>query len=72
MKAYQVNYAMEPGLADKYKKGGLDIAIANGQVDYVLPVPATYIIGQDGKIKFAYFDKDYKKRPSVKSLEAAL
>lgn len=72
MKAYQVNYVMEPGLADKYKKGGLDVAMANGQVDYVLPVPATYIIGQDGKIKFAYFDKDYKKRPSVKVLEAAL
>ncbi|KQC01763.1 peroxiredoxin-like family protein [Pedobacter sp. Hv1] len=72
MKAYQVNYAMEPGLADKYKKGGLDVALANGQVDYVLPVPATYIIGRDGKIKFAYFDKDYKKRPSVKLLEAAL
>lgn len=72
MKAYQVNYVMEPGLADKYKKGGLDVAMANGQVDYVLPVPATYIIGQDGKIKFAYFDKDYKKRPSVKLLEAAL
>ncbi len=72
MKAYQVNYVMEPGLADKYKKGGLDVAMANGQVDYVLPVPTTYIIGQDGKIKFAYFDKDYKKRPSVKILEAAL
>lgn len=72
MKAYQVNYVMEPGLADKYKKGGLDVAMANGQVDYVLPVPATYIIGQDGKIKFAYFDKDYKKRPSVKLLEATL
>lgn len=72
MKAYQVNYVMEPGLADKYKKGGLDVAMANGQVDYVLPVPATYIIGQDGKIRFAYFDQDYKKRPSVKLLEAAL
>jgi len=72
MKAYQVNYVMEPGLADKYKKGGLDIAMANGQSDYVLPVPATYIIGKNGKIKYVHFDADYKKRPSVKTLMANL
>lgn len=72
MKAYKVNYVMEPGLADRYKKGGLDVAIANGQTDYVLPVPATYIINKDGKIKYVFFDKDYKKRPSVKNLTANL
>lgn len=72
MKAYQVNYVMEPGLADKYKKGGLDVAMANGQTDYVLPVPATYIIGKNGKIKYVHFDADYKKRPSVKTLMANL
>ena len=72
MKAYKVNYVMEPGLADRYKKGGLDVAVSNGQLDYVLPVPATYIIDKSGKIKFVFFDTDYKKRPSVSSLEANL
>ena len=72
MKAYKVNYVMEPGLADRYKKGGLDVAMANGQTDYVLPVPATYIIDKSGKIKFVFFDKDYKKRPSVSVLGANL
>ena len=72
MKAYKVDYVMEPGLADRYKKGGLDVAMANGQTDYVLPVPATYIINKDGKIKYVFFDKDYKKRPSVKNLQANL
>lgn len=72
MKAYKVDYVMEPGLADRYKKGGLDVAMANGQTDYVLPVPATYIINKDGKIKYVFFDKDYKKRPSVKNLAANL
>lgn len=72
MKAYKVNYVMEPGLAERYKKGGLDVALANGQTDYVLPVPATYIIDQSGKIKYVFFDKDYKKRPSVKNLAANL
>jgi peroxiredoxin len=72
MKAYQVNYVMEPGLADRYKKNGLDVALANGQSDYVLPVPATYIIDKSGKIKYVFFDKDYTKRPSVKLLESKL
>ncbi|WP_165501744.1 peroxiredoxin family protein [Pedobacter frigiditerrae] len=72
MKAYKVSYVMEPGLAERYKKGGLDVAMANGQTDYVLPVPATYIIDKAGKIKFVFFDKDYKKRPSVSVLDANL
>ena len=29
-----------------------------------IPVPATYVIGQDGKIIYSYFDKDYKVRAS--------
>jgi peroxiredoxin len=33
-----------------------------------LPVPATYIISQDGKITFAYFDPNYKIRISNKLL----
>lgn len=72
MKAYKVDYAMEQGLADKYKKNGLDVAIANGKTDYVLPVAATYIIDKTGKINYVFFDNDYKKRPSVKMLEANL
>ncbi len=72
MKAYGVDYIMETGLADRYKNGGLDIAVANGQTDYVLPVPATYIINKSGKIKYVFFEKDYKKRPSVSSLERML
>ncbi|TVQ90758.1 MAG: AhpC/TSA family protein, partial [Bacteroidetes bacterium] len=37
-----------------------------------LPIPATYIIGQDGKIAWRQFDPDYKKRSSVKDILEAL
>jgi len=30
-----------------------------------LPIPATFIIGQDGKIIWRHFDPDYKKRSDV-------
>jgi len=37
-----------------------------------LPVPATYVIGQDGKIAWRHFDPDYKKRASVQEIMEAL
>lgn len=33
-----------------------------------LPIPATYIIGTDGKIVWRQFDPDYKKRSTVKDI----
>jgi peroxiredoxin len=35
-----------------------------------LPVPATYIIGKDGKIAFVHYDPDYKKRFDIKEVIA--
>lgn len=33
-----------------------------------LPIPATFIIGQDGKIVWRHFDPDYKKRSKVEDI----
>ena len=33
-----------------------------------LPVPATYIIGQDGVIKWRHFDRSYSKRSTVSDI----
>lgn len=54
------------------KVAGYNIPKANGNDDNVLPVPATFIIGQDGTIIVSHFDEDYKKRMSVKAILAAL
>lgn len=37
-----------------------------------LPIPATYIIGTDGKIAWRQFDPDYKKRSTVAEILKAL
>ena len=37
-----------------------------------LPIPATYLIGQDGKIAWRQFDADYKNRSSVKEILGAI
>jgi len=72
MKAYQVNYTVDAELLGKLKNYGVDLEKNNGNTDHVLPVPATYVIDQSGKITYVHFDKDYTKRPSVKSIIAAL
>jgi peroxiredoxin len=67
-KAYKVNFAVDENTISKYKKYGIDFNKANGENGANLPVPATYIIGKDGTIKFVYFNPDYSKRVSVATL----
>ena len=72
MKAYQVNYTVDAELLGKLKNYGVDLEKNNGNTDHVLPVPATYVIDQSGKIIYFHFDKDYTKRASVQSIMAVL
>ncbi|GAB2987922.1 hypothetical protein GCM10027049_30160 [Mucilaginibacter puniceus] len=72
MKSYDVNYVMDPTLFARYKSSGVDLEANNGNTDHVLPVPATYIIDKSGKLVFVHFDKDFKHRPTIKSLSEAL
>ncbi|MBK8610519.1 MAG: AhpC/TSA family protein [Chitinophagaceae bacterium] len=68
MKAYKVNFAVDEGTVVRYKGYGIDFDKNNGDNGANLPVPATYIIGKDKKIKFAFFNTDYKKRASVQDI----
>ena len=68
MKSYKVNFAVDEKTIEKYKTYGIDLDKANGSNGANLPVPATYIIGKDGKIKYAFFNPDYRQRPSVKEI----
>jgi peroxiredoxin len=72
MKAYQVNYIVDPVMFGKLKSYGVDLEKNNGNTDHVLPVPATYVIDSSGKIIYVHFDRDYTKRASVRSILAAL
>src|SRR5215467_8383602 len=64
MKAYDVAYQVDTKTIDRYKMANIDLAANNGQkTDAVyLPVPAVYIIGKDGEIKYRFFEEDYKKQ----------
>ena len=68
MKDYKVNFMVDENTVTKYKTYGIDFDKANGENGANLPVPATYIVGKNGKIKYAFFNTDYTKRASVKDI----
>ena len=68
MKSYKVNFAVDEMTVTKYKGYGIDFDVANGSNGANLPVPATYIIGKDGIIKYVFFNTDYRKRVSVQDI----
>ncbi len=67
-KKYKVNYAVEESMQQKLKNYGIDLNKANGDNGNNLPIPATYIIGKNGVIKYVYFNPDHTKRPPVKEI----
>ena len=67
MKAYQVAFNVTDAYSEKvenYTK--MTLSEMNGAE--VLPIPATYVIGQDGIIQWVHFDADYSKRASIEDI----
>lgn len=66
MKAYGVDFKVTEQYQKKIKRFlKADIAKSNNQKDAVLPVPATYIIGENGIILWRHFDLNYKNRATA-------
>jgi peroxiredoxin len=72
MKAYNVDYKLSEEQMATFQKYHVDLTKFNGNTDYILPVPATYIINKKGKIIYAQFNKDYTVRASVADILAGL
>lgn len=65
--AYKVNDAM----FERLKGFGMSLEEASGQTHHILPVPAAFIVGSDGVIKFSYVNPNYKVRVRADVLLAA-
>jgi peroxiredoxin len=50
----------------------LDMASFHGNDGWVLPIPATFVIGRDGKVKARFVDPDFRRRMAIEDLLAAL
>jgi hypothetical protein len=38
----------------------------------MLPIPATFVVGRDGKVTARFVDPDYRKRMAIEGMIAAL
>jgi peroxiredoxin len=43
-----------------------------GNDAWFLPIPATFVVGQDGRVKSRFIDPDYRKRMAIEDLIATL
>ena len=61
-RAFGLAFRVDDELNERYLSYDIDLEKASGENHHVLPAPATYIIGTDGVINFAYINPDYKVR----------
>ncbi|MEC9368325.1 MAG: peroxiredoxin-like family protein [Pseudomonadota bacterium] len=73
-------YALELNLAIKIHdekrqamtNAGWDISRFQDNAGWTLPIPATFVVGQDGVVKARFVDPDYRKRMDIEEILAAL
>jgi peroxiredoxin len=65
MDAYFVSFALDAKTIKRYDRFGMHVDLSNGNKDYILPVPATFIIDENRQIRYIQYDPDYKNRSTV-------
>lgn len=69
MNAYKVAFDVnDKNVTSYYKYTKSKITAYNQENSNTLPVPATYIIGKDGKIAFVHYDPDYTNRKDIREI----
>ncbi len=59
---YGIAFRLDDATAERYISGGADIEHASGETHHWLPVPAVFIVGRDGIIRFQYVNPNYRVR----------
>ncbi|MFZ4573663.1 MAG: YHS domain-containing (seleno)protein [Phycisphaerales bacterium] len=68
---YGLAYTLPSSLQEMFK-GRLDLPAINGEPSWELPLAATYVVGMDGKVAYAFVDADYTKRAEPAAVLAAV
>jgi peroxiredoxin len=56
----------------KMLAGHQDLPSFQGNESWILPIPATFVVGTDGIIKARFIDPDYRRRMAIDDLLAAM
>jgi peroxiredoxin len=61
-------YRLPAAMQTEFQKKGLLLPVINGDDSWELPIPATYLVGQDGVIVDAFLDADFYHRKDPQEL----
>jgi peroxiredoxin len=72
--AMSLNLAIWLGveLKQMIASAGFDVPAYQGNNSWIVPIPATFVVGTDGVITARFVDPDYRRRMAVEELLAAL
>jgi len=56
----------------KLMEGRRNLPVFQGNSSWMLPIPATFVVGRDGRIRARFMDPDYRKRMAIADMLAAL
>lgn len=70
--AFGLTYQLDSPTLKKLNSHDIDVEAASGQKHHLLPVPAVYVVGQDGIIQFRYYNADYRTRLSAEDILEAV
>lgn len=60
--AFGITFTVSDEILEKYKGYGIDLEAASGEKHHKLPHPAVFVVDQQGVIRFAHVNEDYKVR----------
>jgi peroxiredoxin len=69
---YGLVHGFPPELRALYKQFGIDLEVHNGDTSWTLPLPATYVIDPDARIRYADVRVDYRNRVEPATIIAVL
>jgi peroxiredoxin len=61
---FGISFTLAPDAVDLYAANGIDVPVLNGNGLWVLPVPATYLVGPDGVIRYCHIEGDADPAPT--------
>ncbi|MDR3467641.1 MAG: peroxiredoxin-like family protein [Xanthobacteraceae bacterium] len=70
--AFGLRFEMPDYLVELYKSLKNDLPAFNGDPSWTLPMPARFVVGQDGVVLYAEVNPDYTRRPEPEDMLPAL
>ena len=59
-------------IKETYRQFGIDLERFQGNGGWLLPIPATLVVGRDGRVKARFVDPDFRRRLGIEPILRAL